>query len=265
VSDSLSFGESAGEGEGEGEGLALRILCAGAVREALGACARAFCAQRPGARVTLRVDTSGGVLARLARGEAYDLVAAAGDAMDALARAGALAGARLPLGASRLALGVRIGERAPDVSTLEAFREALLAARSFSRGDPAGGGTGGRLIEEGLARLGLLEPTRARTLLRVGGHKVMEAVADGSADFGLTQSTEITPAPGVEIGAFLPPGLQAETVYEICALACARTSADMSADASADASSCEQANAFLAHMRAAPGRAAFAAAGFFSA
>lgn len=243
MSDQLQFG--AGDG--------LRILCAGAVREALSACAAAFCAQEAGRGIRLQVDTSGGVLARLARGERFGLVAAASDAMDELAARGALQGAPVALGASRLALGVRVGEPAPDVSSVERFAQALLAARAFSRGDPAGGGTGGRLIEEGLARLGLLEATRAKTLLRVGGHRVMAAVADGSADFGLTQSTEITPAPGVEIGAFLPPGLQAETVYAASALADAQ-----GAEAAA-------AQAFLAHAQGAQGRAAFAQAGFFSA
>jgi len=230
------------------------ILCAGAVREALVVCARAFCAARPDARLALQVDTSGGALARLARGERFHLIAAASDALDELAGRGALSGARVVLGASRLALGVPAGAPAPDISTLSAFSQTLLAARAFSRGDPAGGGTGGRLIEEGLARLGLLEPTRAKTLLRVGGHKVMAAVAEGEADFGLTQSTEIAAAPGVEIGAFLPAGLQAETRYEASALA--QAGADEASDA---------ARAFLAHLASAQGRAAFAAAGFFGA
>jgi ABC-type molybdate transport system substrate-binding protein len=231
-----------------------RVLCAGAVREALIVCAQAFCAARPDARLALQVDTSGGALARLARGERFHLIAAASDALDALAGRGALSGARVALGASRLALGVRVGEAAPDVSTLEAFSRTLLDARAFSRGDPAGGGTGGRLIEEGLARLGLLEPTRAKTLLRVGGHRVMAAVADGEADFGLTQSTEIAAAPGVEVAAFLPAGLQVETRYEACALA----------EAGDDVCG-EEARAFLAHLAGAQGRAAFAAAGFFGA
>ncbi len=227
----------------------VRVLCAGAVREALIDCARAFCAVQADARLVIQVDTSGGALARLARGERFHLIAAASDALDELAGRGALSGARAALGASRLALGVREGERAPDISTLEAFSQTLLAARAFSRGDPAGGGTGGRLIEEGLARLGLLEPTRAKTLLRVGGHRVMAAVAEGEADFGLTQSTEIAAAPGVEVAAFLPAGLQVETRYEACALANAS----------------EEARALLAHLSSAQGRAAFAAAGFFGA
>ena len=231
-----------------------RILCAGAVREALIVCAQAFCAARPDVRLAIQVDTSGGALARLARGERFDLIAAARDALDDLAGRGGLSGARAALGASRLALGVRSGEAGPDVSTLAAYRAALLAARAFSRGDPAGGGTGGRLIEEGLARLGLLEATQAKTLLRVGGHKVMAAVAAGEADFGLTQSTEIAAAPGVEIAAFLPEGAQAETRYEACALAQA-----------GEGASGEEARAFLAHLASAPGRAAFAAAGFFGA
>lgn len=244
----LHFGET-GEGLHEGEGVheGLRILAAGAVREALARCAEDFCIS--GGGVTMLIDTSGGILSRIGRGERHDLVAAASDAIENLAQRGLLEGSPLVLGAARLALGVRVGEVAPDISSLAAYKQALLAARSFARGDPAGGGTGGRLIEEGIARIGALELTTHKTLLRVGGHNVMAAVADGWADFGLTQSTEIGPAPGVEIGGFLPDGVQTETLYCIAA----------QKGASA------RAQAMLAHLAGAGARKRFADAGFFAA
>ena len=239
MADQLHFGSGSGEH--------VRILGAGAVREALARCAEDFCAS--GGAVSLQVDTSGGILSRMANGEVYDLVAAASDAVDNLAQRGLLQGAPLVLGAARLAMGVRKGTAAPDISSMEAYKNALLGARCFVRGDPKGGGTGGRLIEDGLARLGVLDLTMEKTLLRVGGHNVMAAVADGSADFGLTQSTEIGPAPGVEIGGFLPEGVQVETIYSIAAQKGASAGAQ----------------ALLAHLASAAGRKRFADAGFFAA
>jgi molybdate transport system substrate-binding protein len=243
MADHLHFGSGKGSGSGE----QVRVLGAGAVREALARCAEDFCAS--GGEVSLQVDTSGGILARMAGGEVYDLIAAASEALDDLAHKGLLEGPLLVLGAARLAMGVRKGAVAPDISSIAAYKDALLGARCFVRGDPKGGGTGGRLIEDGLARIGVLDLTMEKTLLRVGGHNVMAAVADGSADFGLTQSTEIGPAPGVEIGGFLPEGVQVETIYVIAA----RTGASAGS------------RALLAHLASAAGRKRFEDAGFFAA
>lgn len=239
--DILRFGDrnlQAGE-------VPLRLLGAGAVRESLARCAEDFCIG--GGAIDMQVDTSGGILARMAQGEVYDLVAAASEAIDDLVRRDLLIGEPLDLGAAKLALGVRKGEAAPDISSIAAYKKALLDARCFARGDPKGGGTGGRLIEEGLASIGALEPTLYKTLLRVGGHNVMAAVAEGLADFGITQSTEIGPAPGVEIGGFLPEGVQTQTLYCIAA----------QKGASA------RAQAMLAHLAGAGARKRFADAGFF--
>ena len=66
-----------------------------------------------------------------------------------------------------------------------------------------------------LDRLGLIEPTKDKTILRVGGYKVMQEVAEHRADFGLTQSTEIAAVAGVEIGGWLPADIQLTTAYAL--------------------------------------------------
>ncbi len=230
---------------GDGEGL--DILCASAARSALTDCAESF-QRATGLGATLRFDTSGGVNKRAAAGDGADIFASSLDSIEDIVSRGLAGGAMLKLGASRIALGVRANEEAPDVSTLEKFRATLLGAKAYSRGDPAGGGTAGNYLHGVLDKLGLLEATREKSILRVGGYNVMKEVAENRADFGLTQSTEIAAVAGVKIGAWLPDEIQIVTLY---ALASGRAGASNGT-----------ARKFIAHVAGAEGRAAFKRAGF---
>ena len=198
-----------------GTGDGLTILSASAVREALVNCARLFF-QATGTGATLRFDTSGGIQKRFGAGEQSDLVASAIEPLRDLAARGLIA-APVAIGASRIALGVRKGETAPDISTVEKFKRVLLDAPTFARGDPSGGGTAGNHLHDVLARLGLLDALRDKSILRVGGYKVMAEVAAGRAAFGLTQGTEIAAVEGVEIGTWLPDDIQLVTTYCVAA------------------------------------------------
>lgn len=230
-----------------GDGKGLDILCASAVRSALSDCAEAF-HRATNIGVTLRSDTSGGIAKRAAAGDVADIYASSLDFIEAIASGGLASGATLTLGSSRIAMGVRANDTAPDISTLEKFSAALRAAKSYSRGDPAGGGTAGTYLHGVLDRLGLLEATSAKSILRVGGYNVMTEVAEGRADFGLTQSTEIAAVAGVKIGGWLPDEIQIATRY---ALAPGRRSAQG-----------ETARKFIAHVAGVKGQAAFKRAGF---
>jgi molybdate transport system substrate-binding protein len=190
------------------------LLCASAVRQALTECAKAFHAQG-GGRVELRFDTSGGILKRLSAGETPDIAGSSLDVVEELRGKGVIASQPVHLGTSRIALGIRKGETAPDISTVEKFKAVMLAAKSIARGDPAGGGTAGNYLRDMLQKIGLLDAIAQKSILRVGGYKVMAEVAEHRADFGLTQSTEIAAVAGVEIGAWLPDDLQLVTAYAI--------------------------------------------------
>ena len=196
---------------GDGKGVA--ILSASAVREALVTAATMFQRAR-GVGVTLSFDTSVGIHKRVEAGEQSDLFASALDPLRALAGRGLIA-APVAVGVSRIALGVRKGDPVPDISTVEKFRSVLLAAPAFARGDPAGGGTAGNHLQAVLERLGLLDAVRDKSILRVGGYKVMGEVASGRAAFGLTQGTEIAAVEGVEIGTWLPDDIQLVTTYGV--------------------------------------------------
>lgn len=229
----------------------IRVLSASAQRAALTACAQAFVTQPAGKasgdNVHFNWATSGAVTERIEAGEQFDIIAASQLALEMLE---AKALVRRPIynaGISRIALGMRKGETPPDISTIELFKQALLSAKSFSRGDPAGGGTAGNFLADMLACIGVSEETQAKSNLQVGGFNVMREVAEGRADFGLTQSTEIVAVDGVEISAWLPDALQMDTIYALSA------GPDL-LDAGAQA--------FLEFVTGDAGQAIYAAAGF---
>ena len=237
MSDQTIIGAQGGE--------TLRILSASAVRQAITKCAELFDA-RNGRGAVARFDTSGAILRRIGEGEACDVVASSLDSLEELNAKGLLGGAPVVVGAARVALGVRRGEAAPDISTVDALVAALRAAPVIVRGDPAGGGTAGNHLQKMFERLGLIEETAGRTVLRIGGYNVMKEVAEGRAPFGLTQSTEIVAVEGVEIAAWLPEEVQLTTRY---AVALGKNAGPAARD-------------FLAFMAQEPCRAVFDAAGF---
>ena len=196
-----------------GSGVGLAMLSASAVREALTDCANLF-HRAASAGSTLRFDTSGGILKRAGAGENQDIFASALEPLEDLHKRG-LIGKPVAIGVSRIALGVRKGDKVPDISTVEKFKRVLLDAPAFARGDPAGGGTAGIHLNDVLVRLGLLDAVKEKSILRVGGYKVMAEVASGKAAFGLTQGTEIAAVAGVEIGTWLPPEIQLVTTYGV--------------------------------------------------
>jgi len=192
----------------------ISLLAASALRSAFEACAH-IVNERTGTGFDFHWGTSGAINQRVKAGETFDLVASARDALGQLRENGLLHGDIVEIGVSRLALGIRDGESAPDISSAQKFRDVLLKAKVISRGDPAGGGTAGNHLVKVFEQLGVTDAMGQKSILRAGGFAVMSEVAEGRADFGLTQSTEIPAVKDVKIGAFLPAEVQLETVYAL--------------------------------------------------
>ena len=122
---------------------------------------------------------------------------------------------------ARIGIGVAVREGAPvpDLSSAEAFKRAVLGAKSIICMDPAIG-TSGKHVDEIFQRLGIKEAIRGKTRLGQGGY-ITEAVARGEIELGIHHIAEITPVKGARLAGPLPPELQVETVY----VAVARTGA----------------------------------------
>jgi molybdate transport system substrate-binding protein len=224
----------------------INLLSAGAVRAVVSAVAETF-AKETGNAVKGTFGTVGVVRQKLAAGEPADVIIVTDVAIDELARQGAVvAGTRTDIARAGVGVGVKEGAPRPDISTVDAFKQTLLSAKSLVYVDPAQGATSGIHFASVLQRLGIAEAVKGKTLLWPGGYAA-EAVADGRAEVVVHQISEILPVKGVTLVGPLPKDLQKVTIY--------------SAGLAAKAASPEAARAFIAYLASPPIKAKFAAAG----
>lgn len=157
-------------------------------------------------------EAAGGVdvAKRVQAGEAADVVVLSLAAIDKLIAAGALlAGSRVDLARSGVAIAVRAGASAPDVATEEAVRRAVLAAKTLSYST----GPSGVYLEQLFARWGILAEIRARIVVPPPGVPVGSLVASGAAQLGFQQLSELMNLPGVAVIGPLPASIQTITVF----------------------------------------------------
>lgn len=147
---------------------------------------------------------------RLARGEPADVVIMVGYALDKLIREGKIDPAsRVELADSRIGAVVRDGEPAPDISTPEALKAALLQAKSVAYSDSASG----VYIRDALfKRLGVEAQVGPKATM-VPRVPVATKVADGTYALGFQQVSELLPVPGVTFVGKIPEPLQSITRY----------------------------------------------------
>lgn len=190
----------------------LIVFSAGAVRAIVTELSEAF-RQETGHAVALSFGTVGVTRGKIASGTPVDVVIMTDTAVDDVIREGGLvAGSRTDLARTGMGVGVRDGAPRPDISTPEAFKATLLAAKSLVYVDPAQGATSGIHFKSVLERLGIADAVRAKTQLVAGGYPA-EKVASGEAELVVHQISEIVPVKGVVMIGPLPAELQKVTVY----------------------------------------------------
>lgn len=222
------------------------IFSGGAVKSALVEAAQRYEKQHD-TKITIEFHPMGPLTKMLADGASPDIVILTREVMDEEAKKPALAGApQTEVGRVAIGVAVREGAPAPDISTPEAFKNAVLAAKSIVYIDPARG-TSGKHLATVFQQLGIADAIKAKTTLGTGGY-VVEPVGKGEIELGIHQITEILPVPGVKLVGPLPPALQKETVY-----VGAVTKA---------AGHPKEAQDFLAYLRRPETRAVFAQKGF---
>ena len=180
-----------------------------ATRRILADLARDY-AGREGTQVEIR--SMGGVeAAKLARaGEAADVVVLASKVMDALEAEGHIVkGSIRGFARSEIAAAVPAGMVRPNVESAEAVRQALIGARRLCYST----GPSGDHLKALCERWGLIETVLSRALLAPPGVPVASLVADGDADLGFQQLSELIGQPGVDVAGLLPPEIQAVTVF----------------------------------------------------
>jgi len=227
----------------------IRVLSAGAVREAVSELAEKF-GRETGHQVQFTFGTVGTVLNKMAGGETADVLVLTAEAMAEQERRGTvIPGSRADLGRVMIGLAVKEGAPLPDISTPEALRQTLLAARSLVYADPKAGATSGIHFAGVLERLGIAEAVKAKTTLLPGGY-VVEPVGRGEIEVGVHQITEILPVKGVTLVGPLPQALQKVTTYTAALVP--------------GTSALEPAQAFIKFLTSPAGKARFEAHGFSS-
>jgi molybdate transport system substrate-binding protein len=193
-------------------GAEVKILTAGAMKPVLQAVADDF---RTAASHTMSIenDTVGATSKRIESGAAFDVAILTPVAIDALAGKGFVApGSRIALARVGVGVMVKAGASKPDVSNVEAFKRALLEAKSVAYIDPASGGSSGIYVARLLERLGIADQIKPKTKLKKGGY-VADLVVSGEAEIGIHQISEILPVSGVTLVGPLPAEIQNYTVY----------------------------------------------------
>jgi len=190
----------------------IRVYSGGAPRVALTRCTAAF-ESRTGYRVTLTFDGVSGIRDRLNAGEQADVILLPTPMIEALEVSGRVRrDSRMVLARSALGVVVRNSAPAPDISSVEGFRAAVVAASSIAYSDPRLAPSGVHLTRV-FERLGITEVVRPKTILRTPFDGGVALVAKGEAELGIYLVTEIKMVDGVLLVGLLPPELQSFVVY----------------------------------------------------
>jgi molybdate transport system substrate-binding protein len=167
-----------------------------------------------GNRVRFTVGTVRDIQDKLSASARPDIVVLPAAALDLVDRAAGLRpGSRIDLARVGIGVAVRAGAPLPDISTADALRKTLLAARSIAHPDPLGGGFAGAQIARMFARLGIADALKPKVSLAYALTGGVAQVADGDAEIGLFNISEILPVKGVTLVGPLVPELQSYITF----------------------------------------------------
>ncbi|WP_427912738.1 substrate-binding domain-containing protein [Ramlibacter sp. MMS24-I3-19] len=158
------------------------------------------------------IESVGGVDAakRVQAGEDFDVVVLASDAIDKLLAGGhAVAGTRVDIVRSEVAVAVKAGAPRPDIGSEDAVRRAVLAAPTIGYST----GPSGTALLQLFQRWGIAEQVRDRTVQARPGVPVGSMVASGEVALGFQQFSELKDLAGIDVLGMLPPAIQVTTVF----------------------------------------------------
>jgi molybdate transport system substrate-binding protein len=155
-------------------------------------------------------STPDSIPSRLQRGEPVDVLIMVEGALDGLIKQGKMVGgSRVDLARSKIGMAVRAGAPKPDISSVDAFKRALLEAKSVAYSDSA---TGVYISTVLFPRLGIADQMKGKGKMMPGDH-VRAVVARGEAELGFLPISELLGVPGIDYVGPLPGEIQKVTVY----------------------------------------------------
>jgi len=163
-----------------------------------------------GHRVNISWQGTDDIVRRISGGEVADIVIAPSFSIDNLIKQGWLAeGSRVDLVKSVIGVGLRPGTPKPDLSSGEAVKKSLLAAKSIV----ISGGPSGTYLTGLFQKMGITDQIKAKMTRLAPGESAGEAVAHGVGDIGFTQVSELLAVKGIEYLGPLPADIQQVTVF----------------------------------------------------
>jgi molybdate transport system substrate-binding protein len=163
-----------------------------------------------GHKVTTIFSGTLNVQKRLADGEPYDMIIMAGPAIDEQVKLGkAVAGSRVDFAQSGTGLAVRKGAPKPDISSPDALKKTLLAAKSIGYST----GPSGLYMLSVFEKMGIAEQVKGKLKQTPSGVFVGTLITNGDAEIGFQQISELKPVAGIDIIGPLPDELQKITVF----------------------------------------------------
>ena len=185
----------------------IKVLSSNAVKTVLEELGPQF-EKSSGHKIAFTWGTAAALKADIERGAAVDLAVLTDAGVDDLIKQGKLA-TRTALARSGIAVAIHKGAPKPDLSGADAFKKLLLSAKSIAYVES---GASGIYLKGLFERLGLAEQIKGKLKsVKAAG----EAVANGEAEIGFTQVSEILPYAGAEVGGMLPPDIQSFTAFSL--------------------------------------------------
>ena len=203
---------------GEVNAAEVKVLSAGAMRGVLQELAPAF-ETASGHKLKIDYATAGVVAQKVAADDEIDVAILTKPRVDKLVReAKIVGGTTKTLASAQIGLAVKKGATKPDISSVEAFKRALLNAKSVAYADPATGATSGAYLAQAVEKLGISAELKPKTrLVSAGtaqGPRVGEAVARSEAEIGIQPISELLEVEGIDVVGPLPAELQSpDLVY----------------------------------------------------
>jgi molybdate transport system substrate-binding protein len=191
------------------EAAEIKLIASNAVRRALVELGAEF-EKSSGHKIAMQWGGTTAIAKRIESGDVFDIVLIGSEEIDALISKGKLAaGSRADFAKSGTGIAIKSGLRKPDVSTREALKNAVLAAKSVAYST----GPSGHYIAELFRKMGIADQIKDKVKQPPSGVQVGEMVARGEAELGFQQISELIHRKGIDYLGPLPPEIQNVTIY----------------------------------------------------